>query len=99
VVNRIIKTNGEFAAEVRSIIVWFDLTARKVRVPRPELAAAIAAPAQDYGVLRVASLGEFCRLDNGHFHCFMAAHSRRDGSSFVKAAQHRLHWRGRSPRP
>jgi hypothetical protein len=43
----------ELPAEVRSMIVWFDLVARKVRVPPPELAAAIAAlpRRQDYAVL------------------------------------------------
>ena len=53
VVNRIIKADGELAAEIRSMIVWFDLAERKVRVPPPELAAAIAALArtEDYAVL------------------------------------------------
>jgi hypothetical protein len=42
----------ELPAEVRSMIVWFDLVARKVRAPQ-ELAAAIAAlpRPQDYAVL------------------------------------------------
>jgi acyl-CoA thioesterase FadM len=53
VVNRIIRPDGELAAEVRSMIVWFDLAARKVRVPPPELAMAIAALArtEDYAAL------------------------------------------------
>jgi len=53
VVNRIIRPDGELAAEVRSMIVWFDLAARKVRVPPPELAIAIAALArtEDYAAL------------------------------------------------
>jgi acyl-CoA thioester hydrolase len=53
VVNRIVKADGELAAEVRSMIVWFDLAQRKVRVPPPQLAAAIAAlpHTQDYAAL------------------------------------------------
>jgi acyl-CoA thioester hydrolase len=53
VVNRIVKADGELAAEVCLMIVWFDLAERKVRVPPPELAAAVAALArtEDYGVL------------------------------------------------
>jgi acyl-CoA thioesterase FadM len=48
-----VKEDGELAAEVRSMIVWFDLVERKVRVPPPALAAAIARlpRSEDYGVL------------------------------------------------